>query len=111
MFGFIGLPPAGLFLGKFYAFAAVIERGWIWLAIVGVAATVVSIYYYGGVIVAMWMRPPALRVAPAGGSPPRDRPLGAAVLLTVVVTVASLVLADPLIDLMRDAVEPLTFPR
>jgi NADH-quinone oxidoreductase subunit N len=111
MFGFIGLPPAGLFLGKFYAFAAVIERGWIWLAIVGVAATVVSIYYYGGVIVAMWMRPPALRVAPAGGSPPRDRPLAAAVLLTVVVTVASLVLADPLIDVMRDAVEPLTFPR
>ena len=46
MFGFIGFPPAGIFLGKFYVFSAVIDRGWAWLAIVGVAATAVSVYYY-----------------------------------------------------------------
>jgi NADH-quinone oxidoreductase subunit N len=110
MFGFIGLPPAGLFLGKFYAFAAAVERGWAWLAVVGVVATVVSIYYYLGVVRAMFMQPPELRTAPAGGSPPRDLPLQATVFVALVVTVGSLVVVDPLVDIARDAVAGLPFP-
>jgi NADH-quinone oxidoreductase subunit N len=110
MFGFIGLPPAGLFLGKFYVFAAAYERGWTWLVIVGVVATVVSIYYYLGVVMSMWMRAPEARVVPAGGSPPRDAALSATVLASLVVTVGSFVAADPLIDAMRDAVQFLRFP-
>jgi len=111
MFGFIGLPPAGLFLGKFYAFAAAVERGWSWLAVVGVVATVVSIYYYAGVIRAMFMQPPELSVAPAaGGSPPRDLPLVAAVVGSLVVTVGSFVAAGPLLDVARDAADVLRFP-
>ena len=110
MFGFVGLPPAGLFLGKFYAFAAAYERGWTWLVIVAIAATVVSVYYYLGVVRAMFMSPPALRVAPAGGSPPRDGPLTAAVVGCLVVAVGSLVAAGPLVDLARDSVAFLDFP-
>ena len=78
--------------------------------IVGVVATVISVYYYLGVIASMYMRPAAARVAPAGGSPPRDAPLATTVFLSLVVTVGSLVAADPLIDLMRDAVASLSFP-
>jgi NADH-quinone oxidoreductase subunit N len=111
MFGFIGLPPAGLFLGKFYAFSAAVERGWAWLAIVGVVATVVSIYYYAGVIGAMYFRRPVeVGVAAAGGSPPRDRGLSVAVLGAVVVTVGSFVVAGPLLDIARDSVSFLGFP-
>jgi NADH-quinone oxidoreductase subunit N len=110
MFGFIGLPPAGLFLGKFYAFAAAVDRGWAWLAVVGVVATVVSIYYYLGVVRAMFMQPPELRVAPAGGSPPRDLPLQAAVAAALVVTIGTFVFADPLTDIAADAVAFLPFP-
>lgn len=110
MFGFIGLPTAGLFWGKFYAFLAVIERGWTWLAIVGVVATVVSIYYYLGIVAAMYMRPAELRVAPAGGSPPRDLPLATTVAASLVVAVGSLFAVGPLTDVMRDAVEFLRFP-
>jgi NADH-quinone oxidoreductase subunit N len=110
MFGFIGLPPAGIFLGKFYAFSAAIDRGWTWLAIVGVVATVVSVYYYAGVIRAMFMQPRELRVAPAGGSPPPDRLLVGAVAAAVVVTVGSFIAADPLVDVARDAVDFLRFP-
>jgi NADH-quinone oxidoreductase subunit N len=110
MFGFVGLPPAGLFLGKFYAFAAAVERGWAWLAVVGVVATVVSIYYYLGVVRAMFMHPPELRVAPAGGSPPRDLPLQATVAATVIVAVGTLVAADPLVDIAKQAVDVLRFP-
>jgi NADH-quinone oxidoreductase subunit N len=111
MFGFIGLPPAGLFLGKFYAFSAAVERGWTWLAIVGVVATVVSIYYYAGVIGAMFFRHPAeARLAPAGGSPPRDWGLAAAVGGAVVVTVGSFIAAGPLLDIARHSVSFLGFP-
>jgi NADH-quinone oxidoreductase subunit N len=111
MFGFIGLPPAGLFLGKFYAFSAAVDRGWAWLAIVGVVATVISIYYYAGVIGAMYFRHPVeVRMAPAGGSPPRDLALSAAIVGSVAVTIGSFILAGPLLDIARDSVEFLGFP-
>ncbi len=111
MFGFIGLPPAGLFLGKFYAFSAAVQRGWTWLAIVGVIATVISIYYYAGVVGAMYFRRSIeVRLAPAGGSPPRDWALSATVVAAVVVTIGSFVAAGPLLDIARDAVSSLGFP-
>ena len=66
MFGFIGFPPAGIFLGKFYVFSAVVDRGWAWLAIVGVVATAVSVYYYANVIRAMYMQPRELAVVGGG---------------------------------------------
>jgi NADH-quinone oxidoreductase subunit N len=111
MFGFIGLPPAGLFLGKFYAFSAAVDRGWAWLAIVGAIATVVSIYYYAGVVGAMYFRHPVeVRTAPAGGSPPRDLGLSTAVAAAVVVTIGSFVVAGPLLDVARDSVDFLGFP-
>lgn len=110
MFGFIGLPPAGIFLGKIYAFAAVIDRGWTWLAVVGAVATAVSVYYYVGVVRALYMQPRELTVAAAGGSPPPDRPLVAAVGASVAVAVGSFLAAGPLLDVARDAVEFLPFP-
>lgn len=110
MFGFIGLPPAGIFLGKIYAFAAVIDRGWTWLAVVGAVATAVSVYYYVGVVRALYMQPRELTVAAAGGSPPPDRPLVAAVGASVAVALGSFLAAGPLLDVARDAVEFLPFP-
>jgi NADH-quinone oxidoreductase subunit N len=109
--GFVGLPPAGLVLGKFYAFSAAVDRGWTWLAIVGVVATVISIYYYAGVIGAMYFRRSIeVRVAPAGGSPPHDLALSASVLGAAVVTIGAFLAAGPLLDVARDAVFSLGFP-
>ena len=48
VFGFAGLPLTGGFVGKFYVFAAAYDHGWAWLVIVGVLATLVSLYYYLG---------------------------------------------------------------
>jgi NADH-quinone oxidoreductase subunit N len=110
MFGFIGLPPAGLFIGKFYAFSAAVDRGWAWLAVVGAIATAVSIYYYLGVVRAMYFQPARMKVAPAGGSPPRDTALSTSVFLAVVVTIGSFIAAQPLLDIARDAVSVLHFP-
>jgi len=110
MLGFAGLPLTGGFVGKFYVFAAAYEHGWTWLVIVGVVATAVSLYYYLGVIRAMYMRPAEeLQLAPVGGSPPKELLLQTSVAAALVVTVGSFFLVQPLIDAARDAAASLPF--
>ena len=66
LFGFAGLPLGGGFVAKFYVLSAAYQHGWTWLVIVGVVATLVSLYYYLAVVRAMYMRPSAeLRLAPS----------------------------------------------
>jgi len=104
MLGLAGMPLTGGFVGKFYVLSAVYNRGWIWLVIVGLAATAVSLYYYLGVVRAIYMQTPGeLGIAPAGGSPPRDLALDAAILLCLAVTVASFFAVEPIIDLAGKA--------
>src|SRR5439155_18182651 len=80
MLGFAGLPLTGGFVGKFYAFSAAYDRGWIWLVIVGAIATAVSLYYYFGLVRAIYMRAPrAAALLPSGGQPPRELALQTAV--------------------------------
>jgi NADH-quinone oxidoreductase subunit N len=109
MFGFAGLPLGGVFVGKFYVLAAAYEHGWAWLVVVGVLATLVSVYYYLGIVRAMYMRGPEPRLAVAGGSPPRDRLLHIAVGMALVVAVGSLFAVAPLIDLAQNAASALPF--
>jgi NADH-quinone oxidoreductase subunit N len=110
MLGFAGLPLTGGFVGKFYAFSAAYDAGMIWLVIAGIVATAVSLYYYLGVIRAMYMRVgPELRPAAVGGSPPREAMLHVAVGAALVVTVGSFFAVQPLIELARDGAAALPF--
>jgi NADH-quinone oxidoreductase subunit N len=106
MFGFAGLPLGGGFIGKFYVLSAAYRHGWTWLVIVGVLATLVSLYYYLGVVRAIYMRPSA-ELALAGGSPPRETLLHVAVGAALVVSVGSLIAVGPLITLARHAASAL----
>jgi NADH-quinone oxidoreductase subunit N len=103
MLGFAGLPPTGGFLGKFYVFAAAYRHGWLWLVIVGIVATAVSLYYYLAVIRALYMRPSAELQFAAGGQPPRDVLLQTAVVGCLAVAVGSFFGVQPLIDLAKHA--------
>jgi NADH-quinone oxidoreductase subunit N len=110
MLGFAGFPLTGGFVGKFYAFSAAYRHGWTWLVIVGVVATLVSLYYYLGIVRAMYMRRTEdLQLAPIGGSPPRDGLLQGAVVACLVITVGSFFAVQPLIDLAKNAAESLPF--
>jgi NADH-quinone oxidoreductase subunit N len=111
VFGFAGLPLGGGFVGKFYVLAAAYDHGWAWLVVVGVLATLVSLYYYLGIVRALYMRPSEeLRVATvAGGSPAREPLLHVAVGLALAVSVGSLFAVQPLIDLARHAAASLPF--
>ncbi len=51
-----GLPPTAGFIGKLYLFAALLNDGWIWLAVVGAINSVISLYYYVRVFRNMYLR-------------------------------------------------------
>jgi NADH-quinone oxidoreductase subunit N len=52
-----GVPPTGGFFAKFYLFRAAVERPeLIWLVVAAVLLSVVSVYYYLRVVVAMYFR-------------------------------------------------------
>ena len=55
MLSLAGMPPFAGFIGKFYLFSAAIDAGWTGLAIIGMLNSVVSLYYYLGVLVQMYM--------------------------------------------------------
>jgi NADH-quinone oxidoreductase subunit N len=51
-----GIPPTAGFLGKFMLFSAAVDQGHVGLVVIGVLASLVSLYYYLRVVVAMYMR-------------------------------------------------------
>lgn len=55
----IGFPPTAGFLAKFYIFAAGVQADLLWLVVLAAVNTVISAYYYFGVIKVLWMREPA----------------------------------------------------
>jgi len=55
-----GIPPTAGFMGKFWLFSAAIESGYVWLAVIGVVNSAISLYYYVRVIVFMWIKEEAL---------------------------------------------------
>ena len=108
MLGFLGFPLTGGFVGKFYVFAAAYDAGWWWLIVAGVIATMISAYYYLGIVRAMYFRDVLeLQLAPAGGAPSRELLLSSGVLLCVVVTIGSFFAVAPLIDVARSAADAL----
>ena len=46
MLSLAGIPPMAGFAGKFYLFAGAIQSGYLWLAIIGLVMSMVSVYYY-----------------------------------------------------------------
>ncbi len=56
MFSLAGLPPTAGFVGKFYLFSAAVKAGHIPLVILGVINSMISLYYYLGIVVVMFMK-------------------------------------------------------
>jgi NADH-quinone oxidoreductase subunit N len=56
MFSLVGLPPFGGFFGKYYLFLSAIKSGYLWLTIVAVIASIISIYFYIGLVINMYFK-------------------------------------------------------
>ena len=50
-----GIPPTAGFMGKFWLFGAAIEAGYVWLAVIGVLNSAISLYYYIRIVVFMYL--------------------------------------------------------
>jgi NADH-quinone oxidoreductase subunit N len=64
MFSLSGIPPTAGFVAKFYVFSAAVQAGYIWLVILGVINSMISLYYYLGIVVVMFMQEPEGEKAP-----------------------------------------------
>jgi len=51
-----GIPPTAGFMGKFWLFSAAIESGHVWLAVIGVLNSAISLYYYIRLVVFMYLK-------------------------------------------------------
>ncbi len=58
MFSLAGIPITAGFMSKFYVFLAAMQSGYLWLVILGVINSMISLYYYLGVVVTMFMHQP-----------------------------------------------------
>jgi len=64
-----GIPLTAGFAGKFFIFRAALESHFIWLTIIGVINSAISVYYYLRVIVVMYMKEPADDWSPVAMTP------------------------------------------
>ncbi|MHB8420015.1 MAG: NADH-quinone oxidoreductase subunit N [Myxococcales bacterium] len=70
MLSLAGIPPSAGFVGKLLVFRAAVDAGLVPLAVVGMLASVVGLYYYLRVVVVMYMQPaPAGQIPGAAGWP------------------------------------------
>ena len=56
MFSLAGIPPFAGFFGKYYLFMATVSAGYTWLTIVAVISSIISVYFYLGLIVQMYFK-------------------------------------------------------
>lgn len=98
-----GIPPTGGFVGKFYLFAAGIEAGWTWVAIVGVVTSAISLYYYFRIVVFMY-----LKDSDASTPVPLQAPaLVGAVAFCALATLVMGIVPGPFIELAKSSLLPL----
>jgi NADH-quinone oxidoreductase subunit N len=58
MFSLVGLPPFAGFFGKYYLFLTAIQTGYTWLTIIAVVASIISVYFYIGLVLKMYFSEP-----------------------------------------------------
>jgi NADH-quinone oxidoreductase subunit N len=81
-----GIPPTAGFMGKFWLFSAAIESGYVWLAVIGVLNSAVSLYYYVRIVVFMWLKNEPTGTEPVS-SPTMAFALGVALVATLLLGV------------------------
>ncbi len=72
MLSLSGIPPLAGFFGKFFAFKAAVDGGWMWLVAVAMINSAISAYYYLRVTVTMYFDQPeadVVDVLPANRMP------------------------------------------
>jgi NADH-quinone oxidoreductase subunit N len=96
-----GIPPTAGFIGKYFIFLSLVETGHYYLAVLAVAYSVVALYYYFRIVVAMFMRK-------AGEAVPLATGVGVRVALAVTLSMTLVIgiYPQPFILMAREAIRP-----
>jgi NADH-quinone oxidoreductase subunit N len=97
-----GIPPTAGFMGKLWLFGAAIEQGYVWLAVIGVINSAISLYYYIRVVVYMF-----LKNEPAGSEPRLTPALAATIAFALIATLALGLYPRPLFDFAESSARAL----
>ena len=99
MLSLAGIPPLAGFVGKLYLFRAAVDSGFVWLTVIGVVNSVISVYYYAGVLVRMYM------VDGTAAAPVRapGLALALALVVTALVTIAAGVAPSALLQIAESS--------
>jgi NADH-quinone oxidoreductase subunit N len=100
-----GIPPTAGFVGKLYIFAAAIQTDYIWLLIIAVVNSAISVYYYFSVVMAMYMKEPDKEIIIN-----RSPALTFSLILMVVGIIALGVYPGPFIDAAKASIIPFLEP-
>lgn len=92
-----GIPPTAGFVGKFYLFAAAVEAGYIWLVLIAVVNSAISLFFYMRVVVAMYMRD----LPPQGLALSTSATLRVALLLAAAGTLLLGIFPGPILEFAR----------
>lgn len=95
----VGIPPLAGFVGKLLLFTATIDAGYAWLAVIGVANTVASLFFYLRVVAPMYFER-----APSGAPAPLlGRAAGVVVVVTGLLIVGLALGAEPIVGKLEAA--------
>ncbi len=100
MFALSGFPPTLGFFGKFYLFSAAIKSGFIWLAVIGVMNSFISVYYYLRIIKASYFEEQETTFVPIKFTPS----IMAVVIITAIGTLGLGFFPQQLLDFTRAAI-------
>jgi NADH-quinone oxidoreductase subunit N len=104
LFSLAGLPPTAGFVGKFLLFRATIEAGFLMLAMIGILAAIVSVYFYLKVVVSLYMRSAEfVPVVIDGGLPGQ---VATAIIIFLVLSLG--IVPSPLLDLIATMLSSLS---
>jgi NADH-quinone oxidoreductase subunit N len=99
MLSLAGIPTTAGFVGKWYLFGAAIQAGYMWLALLGVLNSAVSLYFYLRVVVRMYM----VGEASEAQAPQPSWPLAAALAISLAFTFLIGLYPDPFLRLAQQA--------
>jgi len=97
-----GVPPTGGFTAKFFILAAAVDAGYYWLAVIGVIATAIALFFYAKVIYYMYMKEPERIFMDSPPGPASRMVLG----VTAAGTVIPGVYPAPFVEMAQKAIEP-----
>lgn len=65
LFSLAGIPPTAGFFAKFYVLVALVEQGFVVLAVIAVLLSAVAAYFYIRIVMVIYMREPERAFEPA----------------------------------------------